>query len=106
MCLATRKCISVKHSISALQSLVWFCKGFPVFCGLLYSSAAPPLLNLLFISMPPPSGPSVPLQLQSCWLLPLLCSPCSLARPDILEQLVLMVCKEPEEDVEDKVKFK
>lgn len=30
----------------------------------------------------------------------------SLARPDILERLVKMICFEPEEDVEDKVKFK
>lgn len=31
---------------------------------------------------------------------------CSFVRPDILEQLVKMITLEPEEDAEDKVKFK
>ena len=31
---------------------------------------------------------------------------CSLIRPEILEELVKMICEEPPEDAEEKVKFK
>ena len=35
-----------------------------------------------------------------------ICCLCSFVRPEILEQLVKMITLEPEEDAEDKVKFK